>query len=311
MRVRTLVLVFTLAVTAASARGQGPPNVGPNVDINKVRDDYLRKKRKEFDDLVACGRGILGALFAAGGAYAAMKGARAMRSNRRVVREDPQARKSDPGSGPLFTQPTSSTAVTDKQDAPTLTVTSPPKENRDEASLLTGRMVLSNQLSEGELIDCLGEPSETFKACPVVAIMCFITSAALIGLGTVGGLATIRWYLSGQPNSLPLAMVFFFGVPLSAMISGGVWLFVWAIRRFSFRLLVCPAGIIQVYRRNAVGAHWDQISAVDLEENTDRDGRTDRKCVVHRVDGFKFVFRSNYPKRVRKLMEIIVSHVRT
>jgi hypothetical protein len=172
-------------------------------------------------------------------------------------------------------------------------------------------MVLSNQLGEDELIDCLEEPRETFKACPVVTIACFIVSAAFIDLGTIGGLETIKWYLSGQPNSLPLAMVIGFGVPLSAMILGGVWLFVWAIRRFSFRLLVCPAGIIQVYRRKAVGAYWDQISAVDLTENTDRDGRTDRKCVVHRVDGFKFVFRTHYPKRVRQLMEIIVSHVRT
>jgi hypothetical protein len=81
--------------------------------------------------------------------------------------------------------------------------------------------------------------------------------------------------------------------------------------RFSFRLLVCWGGIIQVYRGKTAGARWDQISEVDLTENTDQGGRITRTCVVHRVDGFKFVFRTEYPKRVGKLIEMIVSHVRT
>jgi hypothetical protein len=234
-----------------------------------------------------------------------------MRWSGRVESKDLQVRKSDPGPGLFDTQPTLSTAFKDKRDAPTFTVTSSPKENRDEASLLTREMVLSNRLGVHELIDCLGEPMATFKPCPILTIVCFVVSVVFVGLGTIGGLATIQWTLSDRSNSLPLAMAIGFGVPLSAMILGGVWLFVWAIRRFSYRLLVCPAGIIQVYRRKAVGAYWDQISAVDLTERIGTDGWTDRKCVVHREDGFKFVFQRDYPKRSGKLVEMIVSHVRT
>jgi hypothetical protein len=224
---------------------------------------------------------------------------------------DPRVRKSDPGPGLFDTQRAPSTAVTDKLDAPTFTVTSSPKENRDEASLLTGQRVLSNQLSKDELIYYLGEPRETFTACPVVTIVSFVMSAAFIGLGIAGGLALIHKHVSNLPDRLDLGVVIFMGVPLLVMILGGVWLGVWAMRRLSYRLLVCRGGIIQVYRGKAAGARWDQISAVDLTENTDKGGRTDRKCVVHRVDGFKFVFRTDYPKRVGKLMEMIVSHVRT
>jgi hypothetical protein len=310
MRV-VFVLVLTLAVTWARARAQEPPNPPAWMNIEKIMRQEEQKQQAKFKELARCGRGVVRALILAGAAWGAMRAGRAMRSRSRVVREEPQTRMTDPGPGPFATQPTHSTAVTDKPDTSRFTVKSSPTDTRDEASLLTKQLVLSNELGEDELIEHLGAPTETFTACPAVTIICFVVSVAFVGLGTVGGIATIRGTLSDRPNSLPLATAIGFGVPLSAMILGGIWLFVWAIRRFSYRLLVCPAGFIQVYRRKAVGAYWEQISAVDLTENTDKDGRTDRKCVVHREDGFKFVFRTDYPKRVGELMEMIVSHVRT
>jgi hypothetical protein len=307
----TFVLVFTLATTAASARGQGSPDFRPQ-DVHEAFRKEEEKRQKNFKEMFGCVCTIMTALMGAGGAWGAVRGGRAMRSSSRVVREDPRVRKPDPGPGLFDTQPAPSTAVTDKPDTSRFTVTSSPKENRDEASHLTRQMVLSNQLGVDELIDCLGKPNETFRPCLVTTIGCLVISAAFIVMGTAGGVATIQWTLTDQPNrtTLPLGMAIGFGVPLAALILGGVWLFVWAIRRFSYRLLVCPAGIIQVYRRKAVGAYWDQITAVDLTETTKEDGWTDRMCVVHREDGFEFVFQRDYPKRSGKLVKILASHVR-
>jgi hypothetical protein len=307
-----LVLILILAARAEAQPGNpGRPNFDPPPRPPRY-EDVAPNTGKDVKKLFGCVCTIMTALMGAGGAVGASRGARAFRSNSRVVREDPQVRKSDPGPGLFDTPPAPSTAVTDKPDAFGFTVTPSPKENRDEASHLSRQMVLSNQLGVDELIDCLGKPNETFRPCLVTTVGCVVISAAFIVMGTVGGVATIQWTLTDQPNrtSLPLGMAIAFCVPLAALILGGVWLFVWAIRRFSYRLLVCPAGIIQVYRRKAAGAYWDQISAVDLTETTKEDGWTDRQCVVHREDGFKFVFQRDYPKRSGKLVKMIASHVR-
>jgi hypothetical protein len=42
-------------------------------DINKIRDDYLRKQRKDFNDLVGCGRGIIWAPGAMGAMPTALR----------------------------------------------------------------------------------------------------------------------------------------------------------------------------------------------------------------------------------------------
>ena len=247
----------------------------------------------------------------AAGAGALAKGARAVQNRRRVEREQPHAFRAESGPfPPAVSLHTSSTAVTNQLAPSEFHVTWSPTENRDEASLLTRQMVLSNQLNKEELIDHLGTPTETFKPCLAVTLVCFVLSVVFIGLGTVGELALIRNVLSAGPNSMPLAGGIVLSVPLVAMILGGGWLVVWAIRRFSFRLLVCPAGIIQVFQGKAVGAYWDQLSAVDITENRDPNGRATKTCIVHREDGFKFVLAPDYPKHVSKLIEIIVSQVR-
>jgi hypothetical protein len=317
MRVVTIVFVVLLAATAARAASQNPepppvlppaPPVMPSDGFMKKIEEDSQKRQQQFNDWVGCGREVFYALLIGGGAWGAMKGARAVQNRRLVARAEPQAPKAEPG--PVAAQlPISSTAVTNQLDPSGFSVPLSPTENRDEVSLLTRQLVLSNQLDKEELIDHLGPPTETFKACPLVTIMCFVVSVAFIGLGTAAELALIRNMLSGGRNSIPLAEGLVISVPLLAIILGGAGLVVWAVRRFSFRLLVCPAGIIQVYRGNAVGAYWDQLRTVDLSENRDQHGRAAKTCIVHREDGFQFVFRTDYPKRVSKLIDIIVSHV--
>jgi hypothetical protein len=116
--------------------------------------------------------------------------------------------------------------------------TAPTTDDQADASFETKQKVLPNQLTEDELIDLLGAPTETFKACPAVTIMCFVVSLVFVGLGLIGELGLIRLFLSDRPNSMPLAVAIGFGLPLLAMILGGAWLFVWAVRRFSYRVLV-------------------------------------------------------------------------
>lgn len=168
----------------------------------------------------------------------------------------------------------------------------------------TKELILANCLNEDELIERLGAPTLSFRAARanmfagVIAGLILVGIGALIEIGLVFGL--------GSPM-----VVFISGalVALLGFIYGGTALLVWIKRNMSFRVLVCRGGIVQIYRGQAVGCGWDQISEATVSERFQPGNIGNRVCTLIREDGLKFVFTTNKVDHIPRLIEVIASRV--
>jgi len=174
----------------------------------------------------------------------------------------------------------------------------------------TRELVLTDRLTERELVERLGTPTLTFKPSLANMVAGLILGFLLAGSGATGGVAMLIHGRSlAATFPAPVAGTILLVLVLLGLALSGIALLVWATRTLSLRVLVCPAGIIRVYRGRAVGCCWDQIREVKVVELTVGKDRPDRTCTVRREDGLTFVFTTNRVAHLSRLIKAIGDHV--
>jgi len=316
MKTMKLALAILLAAPLARAQGQLQrlPEPFLQQDIDKImdmmKDKISDKVKKELEQERAQSgtphnldwlRELVMVLMIGGGVLGANRALNARLRRRRVDRNSSRVVSAVPAPGLAAVQPPilSETLCPDGYSESPL-----PAENQGGALLRAKQLLLSNELGLNELIHLLGPCTRTFKPCLFVTSLGIFSGFFFVAVGMIV-ISYLLW------DFLSLALVVVVGsIMLTVSLAGG-FVFIWAIRRISFRVMVCPAGIIQVHRGRAAGAFWDQISAVDLPSREDLATplQFGNECVVHREDGYKFVFRGDYPKGLPELMETVVSHL--
>jgi hypothetical protein len=187
-------------------------------------------------------------------------------------------------------------------------------------------LILTNTLNEKELIDQLGLPLHTFGPSIANMIAGVILFSGLAAGGVFGGYGILAYgqYSPGFSGStltvagtiimLALGVIFMIAVVWGAIVG-----LIWVKRTLSLRILVCPGGIIRIYRGMAMGVSWDQITEASVHigasgtvrGNIDPtyNGIHDRVFALRREDGAAFEIHTYEVKDFSKMIEVISTYV--